>query len=259
MVFWGQEDIISDIELLMKIYFLGTNGWYDNKIANTICTFIDSKEGYVILDAGDGIYKAEKLLTEKKPVYLFLSHLHLDHISGFHIFTCFDKRETHIILEKGNKELLENFVRHPYMNSLRNDVVFHEIEEGECDISFHIQCLKLKHMDPAVGYRISLEGKEISYCVDTSVCDNLKKLSENSDVLITECSMRPGISNPEWGHLNPEEAAGIAKDAAAKKLVLTHFSAEGYDTLEKREEAEIVANKIFPNTILAKDDLIIEL
>jgi len=244
----------------MKIHFLGTNGWDDNAAGNTTCTLIDSKEGYIIFDAGDGIYKAERLLVENKPIYLFLSHLHLDHISGFHIFPVFTKdKEIHIILEKGNKELLENIVRHPYMNPLGNNIIYHEVEEGNHDEPLNFECRKIKHIDPSIGFRIILENKNISYCLDTGVCDNAVALAKDADLFITEASMIPGVSNPEWGHLNPEEAAKIAKDANARRMIMTHISADGYIDNDEKKEAEKKAKNIFENSVFAKDDLVIEL
>jgi len=55
----------------MKVIFLGTNGWYDTKTGNTPCVLIDTKTHYIILDAGDGIYKLDKYITTQKPIYLF--------------------------------------------------------------------------------------------------------------------------------------------------------------------------------------------
>lgn len=244
----------------MKIFFLGTNGWYDTRAGNTVCTLIDSKEGYIILDAGDGIYKAKKYITEDKPVYLFLSHLHFDHISGFHILPIFNfEKKWNIILEKGNGELLERVINHPFMSTLEGKVVFHEVEEGVHDDLISFECLKLKHIDPTFGYRIKLEDKNIAYCSDTGLCENILKLANKADILITEGSMIPGVSNPEWGHLNPEEAAGIAKDAQAERIVMTHISADGYKNFDERKKAEKKAQNIFKNSIIAEDDLIIEI
>lgn len=62
-----------------------------------------------------------------------------------------------------------------------------------------------------------------------------------------------------WPHLNPEEAAKIAKEAKVKKVVLTHFDANIYQTLEERKEAQKIAKTIFKNTISAIDDMKIEI
>ena len=37
----------------MKITFLGTNGWYDTKTGNTICTLIETKDYFIILQSLD--------------------------------------------------------------------------------------------------------------------------------------------------------------------------------------------------------------
>ena len=46
----------------MKITFLGTNGWYDSATGNTPSALIDTKDYYIILDAGFGIHKLNDLL-----------------------------------------------------------------------------------------------------------------------------------------------------------------------------------------------------
>ena len=43
----------------MDIIFLGTNGWYDSPTGSTICTLISSEHYHILLDAGNGIYKAD--------------------------------------------------------------------------------------------------------------------------------------------------------------------------------------------------------
>ena len=73
----------------MKVIFLGTNGWYDTDTGNTICTLINSEKYHIILDAGNGIYKADRYIHDDLPVYLFLSHFHLDHIEGLHVLNKF--------------------------------------------------------------------------------------------------------------------------------------------------------------------------
>ena len=110
-----------------------------------------------------------------------------------------------------------------------------------------------------MGYRFELEEKIITYCPDTEVCENAIKLAKNADLLITECSLKVGQHYEGWPHLNPEEAAKIAKKAKVKKLVLTHFGANNYWTLEERGEAQKIARTIFKNTISAIDDMEIEI
>ena len=79
-----------------------------------------------------------------------------------------------------------------------------------------------------------------------------------ADLLITECAYKPGQSSEGWPHLNPELAAGIAKEAGAKKLALVHFDAAIYTTIEDRMMAEKAARTIFENAFAAMDDMQVE-
>ena len=73
----------------MKITFLGTTGWFDTNIGHTPSILIDTKKAYIILDAGFGITQATKYIKTKKPLYIFLSHPHIDHICGLHTLSLF--------------------------------------------------------------------------------------------------------------------------------------------------------------------------
>jgi len=48
----------------MQVIFLGTNGWYDSPTGNTICTLINSDKYHIILDAGNGLYKADRYIKD---------------------------------------------------------------------------------------------------------------------------------------------------------------------------------------------------
>ncbi len=258
----------------MRIIFLGTNGWYDTKTGNTPCVLIETKAHYIILDAGDGIYKIDRFITADKPIFLFLSHFHLDHISGLHILNKFSFKQTfHIYGQKGTKEILKRIICHPYtipFEKLLFKVKFHELAEGIHPIRqkmsngvnkilFSVVCRKLLHADPCFGYRFELEGKIITFCTDTGICPNLLKLAKNADLLISECSLKPGVHMPEWPHLNPEQAALLAKKVKAKRLALFHFDADQYKSLKERKSAEIIAKKIFKNIIIAQDGMEVKL
>lgn len=99
----------------MKIVFLGTNGWYTNQTGNSPCILIDSREGYIILDAGNGIYKIDDYIKEKKPIFLFISHFHLDHVSGVHTFPKFEfKQGIDVYVGYGRKKDFETLVNPPF-------------------------------------------------------------------------------------------------------------------------------------------------
>ena len=246
----------------LKVRFLGTNGWYSTDFGNTSCVLIESEKFYVVLDAGDGIYKLDKYVSTEKPVHLFLSHLHFDHIIGFHLFDKFRfKKKVNVYGFKGVKDGLR-IIRHPYtlpLNDLSFPVEIHELEEGSYALPFPFSCKLLFHSDPCLGYRLKLDGHVIAYCTDTGVCDSLSELARDADLLITESSLKVGQRLEGWGHMDPREAAEIAKQAEVKQLLLTHFDAGNYVSLKERREAEVAAKEIFKSTICAYDNFEVEL
>lgn len=245
----------------MKINFLGTNGWYDSDTGNTICTLIESKDFYLILDAGNGLNKIDRYITTEKPIYLFLSHLHIDHIEGLHILNKFNFFQgLNIYGHTGIVNSLNKFVNRPFtmpLNDLKYKVRVHEFEEGDHKKPLPFSTLKLFHSGDAYGYRFYIEDKVVVYNTDTGMCENDFILSKDADILIHECTFKKQIPGGKWGHSTPVEAAQLAKKVKVKQLILDHFEAARYTKIEDRQEAENNAKKIFPNTIAAKDGLII--
>ena len=245
----------------MRIVFLGTNGWYSTETGNTPCVLIDSDEYYVVLDAGDGIYKLGDFITTGKPVYLFLSHFHLEHIFGFHIFARFKfEQGIHIYGQEGTRKILSRFVRHPFtvpFDDLPVRIKVNELSAGTHMVPFPVTCKFLLHSDPCLGYRINLDGKIIAYCTDTGICDNSLELARDADVLIHECATKPGYYSEKWPHTNAQEAAELAARANVKQLMLFHFDPSIYKTIDDRKQAEREARKIFGNTLAAIDGTVL--
>lgn len=243
----------------MKVVFLGTNGWYDSDTGNTICTLIETEDHYIILDAGNGMHKACDYMPETKPVHLFLSHFHLDHLAGLHILAKFSHdMGMEIFGQPGTKEALKGILRHPYtlpLDELSYKTQVHELSSGRHKVPYVVECRPLVHADPCYGYRFEVDGKVLTYCTDTGYCENAVKLARGADLLITECSLRKGQSNPAWPHLNPEDAARLADRAKAKKLALTHFDADAYRSKDEREKIK----KDHPDIVIASDRLTLEI
>jgi len=247
----------------MKLFFLGTNGWYDSGTGNTVCTLIKTRKWDIVLDAGNGIYKLDKYCDGTKPVFIFLSHFHLDHIAGLHILIKFKfKSNMTICGGKGTRKILNTFVNKPFtmpLDRLHFPVKVLELPDQAKELPFKLTTLPLIHADPVLGMRFRLEGKTITYCTDTGYCPNALTLAKDADLLLTECSHLPGESNPSWPHFNPAAAAKLAVESGAKRLVLTHFSGDRYKTKALRAMGLREARKVFPETLGAKDGLEIEI
>ncbi len=242
---------------MAKITFLGTNGWYDTDTGNTICVLIETKRCYIVLDAGNGLYKLDRYIKDKKPIHLFLSHFHFDHIAGLHVLAKFKfKQGICIYGPPGTKSILDSFVAKPFtaaLNKLPFKVTVKEISEGRRRAPVPMTAKWLYHSTPCMGYRFEVDGKTVTYCTDTGICDSAVELGREADIFITECALPPGMTMDEWPHLNPENAAFLAGSAAAKKLILTHFDAAFYTKQAQRKVAERTARKVFKNSFAAKD------
>jgi ribonuclease Z len=255
----------------MKVHFLGTNGWYTTPTGNTPCILIDSTDQYVVFDAGNGIYKLDQYITENKPISLFISHFHLDHVSGLHTFLPKFKfsQEINFYVGKGRKKDFDIITNPPYTTGYKSNpaniintvmkINVLELNDGINNVGFPVAVTEQFHGYRDHAYRIELENKIISYSGDTGICPNSYLLAKDADLLIHECSWIKAPEIDKWGHVDPIQAANLAKDANVKQLVLTHFDPIQYDTMEKREIAEEKAKAIFPNTIAATDDLVMNL
>lgn len=243
----------------MQVIFLGTNGWYDTETGNTVCILIETKNFYIIFDAGNGLYKADKYIKDEKPVYMFLSHFHLDHICGLHILNKFRfKSGLKIFGPTGTKSVLNTVINQPFtmpIEQLPYEVKLFELPEDQRQLPFYLETKPLLHSSLTLGYRVEVDGKVIAYCPDTDYCENAVELSRNANLLIAECAYKAGQMSEEWPHLNPETASQLAKEANAKQLALVHFDARLYESLDDRRDAEKVAQVIFSNTIAAVDEL----
>ncbi len=247
----------------MRILFLGTNGWYATDTGNTTSTLIITENYYIVLDAGDGIYKIDQYIEDQKPIIVILSHLHLDHIIGLHSFAKFRfKQNLNLYGYIGTGNGIRKIIKHPYSSPITElplNLKIHDLQEGTHNIGFPLTCKLLVHADPCLGYRMEIENKIITYCTDTGVCSNLFELAKDADLLITECSYKEGQEDWGWPHLKPKEAAEVAVKSNVKKLILTHFDASTYKTIRERKKAEDEAKKIFKNTIAASDGLEIDI
>ena len=246
----------------MKIVFLGTNGWYDTTTGNTPCVFIETDDRFIILDAGFGFYKAKNLINSGKPVSLFISHLHYDHLIGLHTLPIFKLSQgIDIYANKVIMKGLKSFLKRPYTSPvllLPTKVRFHALT-GDSDSPVKFETAKLRHSVTCHGYKFYLEDKTVSYCTDTGLCDSLKRLAGTADLFITECAMAPGDKSHKLFHITPDTAAAVASEAGVKRLALFHFDPAKYPTLESRKYAEDAARAVFKDSLAANDGTVIEI
>jgi ribonuclease Z len=101
------------------------------------------------------------------------------------------------------------------------------------------------------------KGRKIVYTGDTRPFRGFAKFAAGADLVIHEATFDDALAEKAEvdGHSTPSQAAEEAKRAKAKKLVLTHISARYADAELLLEQAR----KVFENTVVAEDFLMLEL
>jgi ribonuclease BN (tRNA processing enzyme) len=81
----------------------------------------------------------------------------------------------------------------------------------------------VEHPVVAYGMRIEHEGRVIAYSGDTDACESLLQLARGADLLLAEASFQEGRDLARGVHLTGRRAGETARDAGARRLVLTHL------------------------------------
>ncbi len=82
-------------------------------------------------------------------------------------------------------------------------------------------------------------GMSFAFVMDTALCSTAYELARDVDLLVCESTFleRDRDRAVAWGHMTARQAAELARDAGAKRLLLTHFSQryapDGHEFLEE--------------------------
>ena len=102
-------------------------------------------------------------------------------------------------------------------------------------------------------------SKSYAYCSDTIYSESVIPIIRGCDLLYHEATygQEDAVKAKQRGHSTAQQAATIASKANAKKLVIGHYSAQ-FVTNEMEQGLLTEAQQIFENTVLAKEQLVIE-
>jgi ribonuclease Z len=94
-------------------------------------------------------------------------------------------------------------------------------------------------------------GQVFAFVMDTRLCDGAFALAEGADLLVCESTFLECDADlaAAYGHLTAAQAARLAVEAGARRLVLTHFSQRYVDEAAFGAEA----GEIFPDVEVVRD------
>ena len=240
----------------MTVYLLGTGSANAGPSRTTTMLAIAHGDRTVLVDCG-GDAALQLQLAGLDPAELdaiILTHEHPDHISGYPLLLeklwLMGRREPIPIygpaptLEKASRLFTtfntENW--HGFPGRLRHEVT---MEAGALVFSLDglsVTATPVDHPVPTIGLRFETDRGVVAYSCDTAPTEAVVELARDADLLIHEgTGSLPGV------HSSPQEAARIAAEAGARRLVLVHAPVV-------TDEASLEeARAIFPETSWGND------
>ncbi len=227
---------------------------------NTPCLELIAPDGtQFILDCGTGLRmlgsrwgSPSALLTAE--THIFVTHYHWDHIQGLPFFSPlyveknqfqFYSFRSKFLGRDSLKQVFETQMAQPYFpvdfSAMSARRKFREVEGGE---TFTVGKNKiitkwLNHPQGCLGYRIETPAGTVAYATDNEPGDpkldkSLRELAAGADIFINDAQYTPGqLAGPRkgWGHSSWREGVAVAREAAAKTLVLFHHDPDSTDRM----------------------------
>jgi ribonuclease Z len=123
--------------------------------------------------------------------------------------------------------------------------LWHRLQHGE-DVE-----VEGRVVEPGMVADPPRRGRKVVYSGDTRPTAELMELARGADVLVHEATFAEELAERarEDGHSTTSEAAGVARDAGVRLLVLTHLSSRYPEPGVLLDEAR----KVFQRVVIAED------
>lgn len=242
---------------------------------HTPCASYTTPDGSVIIiDAGTGIKELGDWITsnmvENPPeMYLFLTHFHLDHITGLPVFGPLFSPDVKLeiyapCLPDETEKQLNGLMGGKYfpvsLGKTESRKSFRQIpEEGVSIGGSLITSCPLIHPQGSVSYKIQNDNETIVVATDTEhpeqgIDRRLSDFAAGADVLVYDATYTPEEYRREktgWGHSTWLEGTKIAEHAGVKNLFLSHLNPDHRDS--QIDEIISSAREKFANTFVAME------
>jgi len=183
----------------------------------------------ILLDCGNGVLsRLQEFIDYRDLDVVLLSHLHADHLSDLMIM------RYGLMLNPKSKlsdqplplyappEPAGEFERLPYKSAYAVNALN---EHSAFDIGpFTITVSSGVHAVPSFSFRLESPTASLVYSGDTEINQNLAPFAKSADLFLCEANyLEADITAGLTNHLSAAQAAMIAAEAGAKKLLLTHL------------------------------------
>jgi phosphoribosyl 1,2-cyclic phosphodiesterase len=246
---------------------------------NTACIEVMCGEQRLIFDAGTGLrVLGLHLLQEGRlNAHLFLTHTHIDHISGLPFFRPAYDPKNRFELWAGHlggtsgalQGVLADLMRAPIfpvpLDIMHACIAFHDFTAGqvlEPAPGVVLRTAPLNHPNGATGYRIEHAGRSICLVTDTEHRQDqldaaVIELIRGSNLVIYD-SMYTEAEYPRfrgWGHSTWNEGVRLCMAAGAGPLIAFHHDPEHSD--DDLDQIAAALAKAWPGSRVAEEGLVL--
>jgi ribonuclease Z len=251
------------LNLMPRLVILGSAAAIPDPLHANAQLLISLKDKSTLVDCGDSTYL--RLLKAGMGVEqvsdLILTHFHPDHAGGlpaFLITLWLRKRKTALVIH-GLEDTLaraEGVLSLFQWENWKNmyPVRFNRLPEQELvqlleTPEWRVVASPVKHLIPTIGLRMEFaNGFSAAYSCDTEPCAAVMRLGRDVDILVHEAA------GEARGHSSGAQAADVARQAEARRLVLIHYPPEKGTAILKE------ARKMFAGEVsLAEDGTVYDL
>ena len=250
----------------MKLTIIGCTGSFAGPNSPASCYLVSGEDAEgrtwrILLDMGNGALGVLQRHIDLHDIdAVLVSHLHPDHcidLAGLHVAIKWDPRgwgrpPVPLWGPTGLHEYLSSTHGLPPEPGMQGEFDFHTwVPEEPVQVGpFAITPFRVEHPTPEpYALRIDYDGvmgpSTLTYSGDTDACEGLVRAARDADVFLCEAAYHEGRDDALRGiHLTGRRAAEAARDAGARKLLLTHLPVWNSPTRAVEEAQEVFEGPI---------------
>lgn len=209
----------------MELTVLGMNGPFPSAGGATSGYLVSAGETRVQLDLGSGTLAALTALTAPEKLgALVLSHWHFDHCSDvlplIFRLEALAEEPLHVYGPVDENSLVRQAVKGCAKMVLHDLAPGNSVQLGDVTLT----AWQARHPVPALMLRLTAEGKTLCYTGDTNTVEGLTDFANKADLLLADGLFPAAMWAEGKPHLSAVLAAELARDAQARRLVITHLN-----------------------------------